>query len=709
MGGDRARRRARRENKGGNDAAHTDANEMDVQPYGDNQWLAGQLTQEKVDNVRTPLIIDDPDRPMAGTQDIPQYHVIMEQLAHRFAYNNQNLNPEQMAKLDSGLAGIGYKRIRVIESSDTGFQAVLFEPVLESAPVKAGYKAELGLDGMSEPALEGLHTVVAFRGTCNLKGLLDDADPTGIGTYQFAMHEAEIRDLLAQANSLGHGRPDVTGHSLGGALAQLATASYGDMIQDIITFQSPGLNANEANSVDPEEHASTHYRMAGDIVPTAGDNVTSGQIVRFSQEESPQTATEVIKRANVPHISADNPLAHMACPLAQLNAHRHDHGDNFVPGVYDLAEKESHLQHVELQSGNHMDSQMVTPVSEVFRAGAGMLTSQDMWFASAAWRELRPRLDEWAAAGMPVEEAVARARTHLTETINPGLDFMERMGGPASMASRSDPETQAYIRKQLIEQAEFLYKQLLGDNPWTEWAAQRNGEYGATEWASLIDRMMNDNGGWRDLLDALHRIRSFGMLESMFSESEHTPMQVVKALAASSARLPREFVQLMAGTPFEDELSVWWTTVEERLDMRDTSRAFEEESGQNGNTPKLDGGLSTGLEERVANQIAMADQQKKRAEQKRLLAETKEMFARGTHVPMTPERTVEYTAELQQGLDHRDVPGVARTLEQISAQFGNAGLDQLLRDNFTVRSFDDVAAGGMNVVAAALLNTSFHR
>jgi putative lipase involved disintegration of autophagic bodies len=43
----------------------------------------------------------------------------------------------------------------------------------------------------------------------------------------------------------------VTGHSLGGALAQLAAASYGDMIQDSITFQSPGLNAEEASTAEP--------------------------------------------------------------------------------------------------------------------------------------------------------------------------------------------------------------------------------------------------------------------------------------------------------------------------------------------------------------------------------------------------------------------------------------------------------------------------
>jgi pimeloyl-ACP methyl ester carboxylesterase len=638
-------------------------------PYGDNQWAAEQLTMEKRDNVAITPILADIGGPLANTQDIPQYHVIMEQLAHRFAYDDSNLNPEQMAKMDSGLAGIGYRRVRVVESGDTGFQAVLFEPILESAPVETGYKAELGWDGVSEPAIEQLHTVVAFRGTDmkNSKDFRDDVNGAGVGAFQFSMHEGEIRDLLAQASSLGHGPPDVTGHSLGGALAQRAAASYGSMIRDIITFQSPGLNAEDASSVDPEQHTSTHYRLAGDVVPTAGENVTSGEIVRFSQE------------------GVDNPGAHSNFPLAQLNARRHDQGDNFVPGVYDLAEKESYLNGVERQSGNEMDEQMVSPVSEGFRLGLGFLTSQDMTEASRAWRDFRPSLDKWVVEGVPDEEVAARARAYLSETI--------------TLSS-------AQVVNQLVKQAESLYKQLQGDDPWIDWAARRNGDYSPTSWASVVGSMMEDKGRSKELLDALKQMAKFGMLESVFSESEYEPMEVVKMLAASSARLPYEFVQLMAGTTYADQLGEWWSGVESRLQVEETARVFEEESKEHVNTPKLDqsSGLATDFDEQVALQI---EEWETLANQTRLLAKTKEIFA--DHVHMAPSESVEYTNELRQGLDDRDVQGVARTLEQISAQFGKAGLDRLLRENFTYRSFDDVAVGGMSVVAAALLNTSFQR
>ena len=637
-----------------------------VQPLGENAWQAQQLAESQVDHVATAPILTDWDLPMGGTPEIPQYHVIMEQLAHRFAYTDDELHGAEMTALVSGLAGIGYRRVRVVESAETGFQAVLFEPILESAPVETGYQAELGFEGASEPAIEALHTVVAFRGTDNLEGLRDDADPTGIGTYQFAMHEADIRGLLAEANSLGHGPPDVTGHSLGGALAQLAAVSYGDMVRDIITFQSPGLNADEASSVDPEEHASTHYRMAGDLVSTAGDNVTTGEIVRFSQQ------------------GVDNPFAHMACPLAMLNARRHDHGENFVPGVYDVAEKENYLNQVELESGDHVDHQVVTPLSETVRSAVGTASSIDMWMASALWRELRPQLDAWAAEGVPVEEAVERARVQL-------------------MGMNTSVETQAFIQVRLTEQAERLYKQLVGE---TDWNTQVDGDSELSDWVSLLDSMMTDKESPRDLLEAVYKIGAFGKLELVFSESKYTPMQVVKRLAANSAQQPREFVQLMAGTSYQDELGAWWSQVEAALDKQETARGPE--SLQNSIAPKRDptSGLSTDLEERVALQI---EQREQRANQERLLAETREIFADGPQVPMAPSQSAAYTGELQQGLDHRDVPGVARTLEQIRAQFGNAGLDQLLRDHFTYRSFDDVAAGGMNVVAAALLNTSFQR
>ena len=81
----------------------------------------------------------------------------------------------------------------------------------------------------------------------------------------------------------------VTGHSLGGALAQLAAAYFPSSVKRIVTFQSPAVDAAAADRVkqyndqkpDGEKITSTHFRAEGDIVHTAGEKLTSGDVYTF--------------------------------------------------------------------------------------------------------------------------------------------------------------------------------------------------------------------------------------------------------------------------------------------------------------------------------------------------------------------------------------------------------------------------------------------
>ena len=187
------------------------------------------------------------------------------------------------------------ENIQCIHDPETGFQVVHYRPTRSA---KGG---------------ETANDVVAFRGTLTSGGWADDSNGEGVGAYQFAMNEADIRKMLASAASKK--KPDVTGHSLGGALAQRAAINCGSLVGNIITFQSPGLNKESVDQVDENEHKSSHYRRYGDLVPGAGEGLTSGSVTTFGNR------------------GLDYGAAHLDYPLADLNALREEQGADHVDNL----------------------------------------------------------------------------------------------------------------------------------------------------------------------------------------------------------------------------------------------------------------------------------------------------------------------------------------------------------------------------------------
>ncbi len=127
--------------------------------------------------------------------------------------------------------------------------------------------------------------VVAFRGTVPTKvqTLIADVDPSGIGMYQFNPNRALIEGQIQAA--AGHGKIISAGHSLGGALAQIAAATFPDSVDRIVTFQAPGVSRETAdrlkqhNEENPDEAIeSSHHRVLGDLVPYGGEALTPGMI-----------------------------------------------------------------------------------------------------------------------------------------------------------------------------------------------------------------------------------------------------------------------------------------------------------------------------------------------------------------------------------------------------------------------------------------------
>jgi len=181
-----------------------------------------------------------------------------------------------------------------------------------------GYRAMPIIRGMREfvmrtfiPTQGGKPPIVAFRGTVPTKvqTVIADLDPSGIGMYQFNPNRALIEGQIQAASS--HGKIVSSGHSLGGALAQIAAATFPDAVERVVTFQAPGVPRETAqalasyNEQNPDQAIeSTHHRVANDLVPMGGEALTPGTIHNHEM-----VGGSMLGR---------NPLAaHLVMPLAQ--------------------------------------------------------------------------------------------------------------------------------------------------------------------------------------------------------------------------------------------------------------------------------------------------------------------------------------------------------------------------------------------------------
>jgi hypothetical protein len=76
--------------------------------------------------------------------------------------------------------------------------------------------------------------------------------------------------------------PDVLGHSLGGALTQLAATEFTSTIGDIVTFNSPGVEQSTVNTFKQKAGSGknvTHYIVSGDFVSLGGEAFLPGKVV----------------------------------------------------------------------------------------------------------------------------------------------------------------------------------------------------------------------------------------------------------------------------------------------------------------------------------------------------------------------------------------------------------------------------------------------
>ncbi|MEG3857548.1 calcium-binding protein [Microcoleus sp. herbarium12] len=193
---------------------------------------------------------------------MPSSPAAYETIAKQLVYIDNN--PQSQTLVQAGLAAAGYQIDRTFDDPLTGFHAI---GLISTTPDKP--------------------PVLVFRGTDSLVDDLANGDKRGVGFNQFEANKQALGNWLTQISQdtaknprrLG---PDLLGHSLGGALTQLAATEFTSIVGDIVTFNSPGIAQSSVNTYKQKAGAGktvTHYIVSGDFVSLGGEAFIPGKVV----------------------------------------------------------------------------------------------------------------------------------------------------------------------------------------------------------------------------------------------------------------------------------------------------------------------------------------------------------------------------------------------------------------------------------------------
>lgn len=216
---------------------------------------------------------------------------IYEILARQIAYIDDK--PEFQAQVQALLQSAGYQIDKTFDDPSTGFHAIgLVSPNVGSSPV------------------------LVFRGSDTLIDDIANADKNGVGFNQFQANKAAVGEWLSQVSqdtskNPNQLPPDVIGHSLGGALAQLTVTEFTATTGDIVTFNSPGVSQQTANTfkqkAGPEKNV-THYIVSGDFVSLGGEAFLPGKAFLLSYT-TPAIDPLIVLAKHTPNPLFTNPPA----------------------------------------------------------------------------------------------------------------------------------------------------------------------------------------------------------------------------------------------------------------------------------------------------------------------------------------------------------------------------------------------------------------
>ncbi|MGL4377439.1 MAG: lipase family protein, partial [Microcoleaceae cyanobacterium] len=206
---------------------------------------------------------------------------IYEGLTKLLAYVDDQ--PQYQQQVQGLLNTVGYRIDRTFDDPKTGFHA-------------------LGLVSLTPDK----GPVLVFRG---VDSIADDPSLTDkqVGLPQFQAHKQAFGDWLNQVSqdttkNPNRLPPDLTGHSLGGALAQLAAAEFTPIIGDTVTFNSPGISQAIVDTFKQKGGTTknvTHFVVNGDIVSLAGETFLPGKMILESYTTPVLDPVLVLDKHNV--------------------------------------------------------------------------------------------------------------------------------------------------------------------------------------------------------------------------------------------------------------------------------------------------------------------------------------------------------------------------------------------------------------------------
>ncbi|WP_293130019.1 calcium-binding protein [Microcoleus sp. bin38.metabat.b11b12b14.051] len=193
---------------------------------------------------------------------MPSSPAAYETIAKQLVY--QDNNPQFQTLVQSGLAAAGYQIDRTFDDPLTGFHAI---GLISTTPDKP--------------------PVLVFRGTDSIVDDAANGDRRGVGFNQFEANKQALGTWLTQISQDATKNPrrlppDLLGHSLGGALTQLAATEFTSTVGDIVTFNSPGIAQSSVNTFKQKAGAGknvTHYIVSGDFVSLGGEAFIPGKVM----------------------------------------------------------------------------------------------------------------------------------------------------------------------------------------------------------------------------------------------------------------------------------------------------------------------------------------------------------------------------------------------------------------------------------------------
>ncbi len=228
----------------------------------------------------------DPEEVSSGQTKINPQDIKLEQIAHGLVYHDQ-LKPSEHEWLTS-----------------EGFHP-WWHP--SGNVTNAGQGLNYGLLVPNEQGkAAGKVPIIAFRGTNDLATLWQDMDfnSPGHGGIQPLLKDfSHIANLVMK---YGFNKVDVTGHSLGGALAQHFTGTNPGIVRRLVTFQSAAPNGaqykDNMEGLEEEERPEVvHHIAKGDIVDLAGGEHLEGTFYEHDLEEDALASVSTLGRMKQAH------------------------------------------------------------------------------------------------------------------------------------------------------------------------------------------------------------------------------------------------------------------------------------------------------------------------------------------------------------------------------------------------------------------------